>query len=167
MPDRILPLVMQARSESSLCLGSAMRFASRQSGVGLPVSFTPPLPLGLWHATQRTTKIFLPSAGSPFEGCADAHRVGSATKGPDSISVAAMARRRGEGTKVSLPHVGCSGRFGDALSNHGDPLRSGHPARVQLEKVDAVRKRGAIAPREVPGEAVVSRRKHPVDQGAN
>src|SRR5438034_1640113 len=43
-----------------------MRLASRQFGVGLPVSLTPPLPSALWQGTHLTEKIFLPSAGLPF-----------------------------------------------------------------------------------------------------
>src|SRR5439155_254445 len=43
-----------------------MRLASRQFGVGLPVSLTPPLPSALWQGTHLTEKIFLPTAGLPF-----------------------------------------------------------------------------------------------------
>src|SRR5436190_13646173 len=43
-----------------------MRLASRQSGVGFPVSLTPPLPSALWQVAQLfAEKIFFPSAGRP------------------------------------------------------------------------------------------------------
>src|SRR5881397_1008706 len=43
-----------------------MRLASRQSGVGLPASRTPPRPSALWQVAQfLAVKILRPLAGSP------------------------------------------------------------------------------------------------------